>query len=58
MRDEDGVLIADKRLAEREHVGDHRAAVDVVAVGWEFGRREAPVERGDRAIPGTSQLRE
>lgn len=54
--DENRVPAAAERLVEREDVGDHRARVDVVAVRRELRRREAPVERRDRPVPGRRQV--
>jgi hypothetical protein len=42
---------------QREDVGDHRARVDVVAIGRQLRRCEAAIERGDGAVPGLRQLR-
>src|SRR3954462_15542223 len=49
-------MTARERLAQRERVGDHRARMDVMAVGRELGRCEPAVERGDGAVPGACEL--
>lgn len=55
MRDEDRVCITAERLVQRDLVGDHRAAVNVVAVVGKLGRREPAVEWSHRPVSRLSE---
>jgi hypothetical protein len=54
--DEHGVAVPAECFVESDRIGDHGAAMNVVAVGRNLRRRASPVERGHRPEASLGQL--